>query len=188
MNSYKSYINLIRNILMNFDNEFGDVIIRILPKIFDDYYMNRFEKIYNIDNLFKKYDINIYELLKKKYNLTKNNKLIFRFRKYSTLKYIIKLLKENIHVFLEQGETHKSLAQDILKFPNIQCYAKFINQKCKDKYTLDEPHYKFNWGDDCKKDDVSLNNRIICYHPPCLTYVSSDDKYCSYHQDKIYDF
>ena len=55
MNSYNNYINLIRN-LMNFD-EFDDIIIRILPKIFDDYYMNRFEKIYNIDNLFKRYDL-----------------------------------------------------------------------------------------------------------------------------------
>ena len=33
---YKNYINLLRNIIMNFDNEFDDVIIRILPKIFDD--------------------------------------------------------------------------------------------------------------------------------------------------------
>ena len=95
-NSYKNYINLIRN-LMNFD-EFDYIIIRILPTIFDDYYMNRFEKIYNIDNLFKKYDR--YQLLKKKYNVTQNNKLIFRFRKYNTLEYIIKLLKTNIHVFL----------------------------------------------------------------------------------------
>ena len=51
MNSYKNYINLLRN-LMNLD-EFDDIIIRILPKIFDDYYVNRFEKIYNIYNLFK---------------------------------------------------------------------------------------------------------------------------------------
>ena len=29
---------------MNFDNGFDDVIIRILAKIIDDYYMNRFEK------------------------------------------------------------------------------------------------------------------------------------------------
>ena len=33
MNSYKNYINLIGNIIMNFDKEFDDVIIRILPKI-----------------------------------------------------------------------------------------------------------------------------------------------------------
>ena len=39
MNSYKNYINLIRNISMNFD-EFDDTIIRILPQIFDDYYTN----------------------------------------------------------------------------------------------------------------------------------------------------
>ena len=65
MNSYENYINLIRNILMNFDKEFDDIIIKILLKIFDDYYMNRFEKIYNIDNLFKKYDINRYDLLNK---------------------------------------------------------------------------------------------------------------------------
>ena len=80
MNSYKNYINLIRNILI-FDKEFHDVIIRILPKIFDDYYMNRFEKIDNIDNLFRKYDLHRYELLKTKYNVTQNDKLIFRFRK-----------------------------------------------------------------------------------------------------------
>ena len=61
MNSYRNYINLIRNILMNFD-EFDDIIIKILPKIFDDYYMNRFEKVYNIDNLFKKYDLHRYSL------------------------------------------------------------------------------------------------------------------------------
>ena len=61
--------------------------------------MNRFEKIYNIDNLFKRYDINRYELLKKKYNLTKNNKLIFRLRKYNKQEYIIKLLKQNVCVF-----------------------------------------------------------------------------------------
>ena len=133
MNSYKNYINLIRNIIMNFDNEFDDIIIRILPKIFDDYYINRFKKIYNIDNLFKKYDINRYELLKKKYNVTQNNKLIFRFRKYNTLEYIIKLLKQNVH--LEQNQTYKFIAQEILKHNNIDCYAKFINEK----YTLNKP-------------------------------------------------
>ena len=145
MNSCKNYINLIRNILINFDNEFDDAIIRILPKIFDDYYMNRFKKIYNIDNLFKKYDKIRYDLLNKKYNLTKiNDKVIFRFRKYNTLEYIIKLLKQSVYVFLEQDETYKSVAQEILKIPNIQCYAKFINEKYKDKYTLHEPNYKFD--------------------------------------------
>ena len=173
---------------MNFDNGFDDVIIRILAKIFDDYYMNRFEKIYNIDNLFKKYDKNIYDLLNKKYNLIQNNKLIFRFRKYNKKEYIIKLLKQNVHFFLEQNETYKSVTQDILKLPNIQCYAKFINKKYKDKYTLDEPHYKFDWGSDSKKDDINLNTKRICYYPPCLNHILNDDKYCLNHQDKKYYF
>ena len=54
MNSYRNYINLIRNILMNFGKEFDDIIIRILPRIFDEYYLNRNNKIYSIDNLLKK--------------------------------------------------------------------------------------------------------------------------------------
>ena len=100
MNSYKNYIDLIRNILMNFDKEFDDIIIRILPKIFDDYYMNRFEKIYNIDNVFKKYGKNRYDLLNKEYDLTKiNGKLIFRFRKYDIKILENIILKQNVHVF-----------------------------------------------------------------------------------------
>ena len=83
MNSYKNYINLIRNILMNFDKEFDHMIIIILLKIFNDYYMNRNDKIYCIDNLYKKYDLHRYELLKKKYKVTQSNKLIFRFNRYS---------------------------------------------------------------------------------------------------------
>ena len=54
MNSYKNCINLIRNILMNFDKEFDHMIIITLLKIFDDYNMNRNDKIYCIDNLYKK--------------------------------------------------------------------------------------------------------------------------------------
>ena len=42
MNTYKNYIDLLRNILKNFDNnEFNDIIKKILSTLFDDYYMNR---------------------------------------------------------------------------------------------------------------------------------------------------
>ena len=51
------YINLLKNINKNFNNEFDDVIKRILSKIFDNYYVNRKEYVYCIDNLFKEYDI-----------------------------------------------------------------------------------------------------------------------------------
>ena len=54
MNTYRNYIDLLRNILKNFDNnEFDDVIKNILIKIFDEYYMNRNDKIYCLHNLFK---------------------------------------------------------------------------------------------------------------------------------------
>ena len=62
MNTYKNHIDLLRCILkiFNNNNEFDDVIKDILIKIFDDYYMNRNDKIYCLDNLFKKYDISRY--------------------------------------------------------------------------------------------------------------------------------
>ena len=95
-------------------------------------------------------------------------------------------MKNNFH--LEQGETYKSVAQEILKIPNIQCYAKFINEKYKNKSSLYEPNYKFDWGDDCEKNYVDLNTKRICYHVPCLKYISNDKKYCDIHQDKKNDF
>ena len=51
-----SYIDLLRNIVKNFhNNEFDDIIKKILSKIFDHYYLNRHDKyIYCIDNLYKK--------------------------------------------------------------------------------------------------------------------------------------
>ena len=55
MNTYKNYIDLLRNILKNFDNkEFNSVIKKILIKISKEYYMNRNDKIYCLDNLYKK--------------------------------------------------------------------------------------------------------------------------------------
>ena len=81
-----------------------------------------------------------------------------------------------MNVFLEQDQTYKSLCQEILKIPNIQCYPKFINEKYKNKYRLDTPNYKFDWGDDSKKDHIKLNNKITCYHVPCRKYISNDKK------------
>ena len=84
MNTYKNHIDLLRNILKVFNNNaFDDFIKNILIKIFDDYYMNRNDKIYNIDNLFKKYELSRYNFIKEKFGIVKNNKLIYRFNKYS---------------------------------------------------------------------------------------------------------
>ena len=88
----ENYIDLSRNIVKNFkySNEFDDIIKRILDKIFNNYYVNREKYIYNIDNLYKKYDISKYNFIKKKYRISKKEDLIFRFNRYNK-----KLLKEN---------------------------------------------------------------------------------------------
>ena len=52
MNTYKNYIDLLKCILKNFDGEFDSVIKKILSKIFEEYYLNRNDKIYCIDNLY----------------------------------------------------------------------------------------------------------------------------------------
>ena len=55
VNSYKNYIDVLRSILKNFnDNQFDDIIKNILIKIFDIYYLERDIQKYNIDNVFKK--------------------------------------------------------------------------------------------------------------------------------------
>ena len=94
--TYEKYIKLIRNI-------FNNVISKILPLIFNEYYENIDNKIYNIDNLFKYFDKENYQLLKEKYEVTDNDKLIFRFRRYHRLDYIINLLKEK-GIILKDGD------------------------------------------------------------------------------------
>ena len=102
--------------MKNFDNkEFDDVIKNILLKIFDNCYMNRNDKVHNTDNLYKKYDENRYNFIKKKYGIIRNDKLIFRFNRYLKESYIIKLLKNDKKVFLEKDQTYESLAINILK-------------------------------------------------------------------------
>ena len=121
MNTYKNYIDLLRNIVKNFkySNEFDDVIKRILDKIFYNYYVNRKKYIYNIDNLYKKYDITKYNFIKKKYRISKKEDLMFRFNRYNKKYYIIKLLKEN-------NITSDLLAEEILKNDEIKNYKQYI--------------------------------------------------------------
>ena len=96
-----SYIDVLRNIFKNFSNtdEFNDIIKNILIKIFDIYYLERDIQLYNIDNVFKKYNMNKYNLLSKKYLLTKSKKLIFIKHKYDKKEYIINLLKKTKILF-----------------------------------------------------------------------------------------
>ena len=101
MKSYKNYVDILKNILKNFSDtdEFDDTIKYILIKIFDIYYLERDNKLYNIDNVFKKYNIDMYNLLSRKYVLTKSKKLIFIKHKYDKKEYIINLLKKTKILF-----------------------------------------------------------------------------------------
>ena len=84
MNTYKNYTDLLRNILKNFDNnEFDSIIKKILSKVFDEYYMNRNDKMYCIDNLYEKFYVDRYNFMKKKYGVVKSKNLIFRLSRYS---------------------------------------------------------------------------------------------------------
>ena len=50
--------------------------------------MNRRKFIHCIDNLYKKYDLSRYNFIKEKYGIIENNKLIYRFNRYSKKLYI----------------------------------------------------------------------------------------------------
>ena len=123
-----NYIDLLRNILKNFDNnEFDSIIKKILSTLFDDYYMNRNKNIWCIDNLYKKFYVSRYNFIKKKYGIIKNENLIFRFNRYSKKSYIIKLLKENFRVILDENEIYESVADIILKKTGIKNYKRYID-------------------------------------------------------------
>ena len=183
MNTYKNYIDLLRNILKNFDNnEFDSIIKNILSKIFDEYYINRSDKIYCIDNLYKKYYIIRYNRIKKKYGIVKNCKSIFRFNRYSKKRYIIKLLKDDFHVILDGNETYKSVADDILNVDNIKNYKRYINNIYIVKFLS-----RLDCKEDCKEeedvkdDDFEIKIlKKICYYMPCMNEVIGDN-YCSIH-------
>ena len=100
MNSYENYVYVLRHILKNFDDDvFNDIIKNILLKIFDIYYLERDIQLYNIDNVFKKYNMNMYNLLSRRYTLSKSKKLIFIKHKYDKKEYIINLLKKTKILF-----------------------------------------------------------------------------------------
>ena len=124
----KDYIEILKIMLKNNTNKYDEMIKNLLFNIFDDYYTNRDKMEYSIDNIFKKYNISMYNLLKKKYILTKSNKLLYKKHKYDKREYIIFLLKKNNFV-LNENETYKSIVDEILK-NNINCYTKFIKNYC----------------------------------------------------------
>ena len=124
----EKYIEILKNIIKNFNNDEDFILIIkiILIKIFNMYYLERNNQIYNLDNLFKKYNINMYNLLKQKYILTESKKLIFKKHKYNKKEYVIKLLKNN-NIVLNKNETYSNIANEILKKENIKLVSYIYN-------------------------------------------------------------
>ena len=139
----KDYVEILKIMLKN--NEYDDMIKNLLFKIFDDSYLNRDKMKYNIDNIFKRYNINMYNLLKMKYILTTSEKLLFKKHIYDKREYIIFLLKKN-NFISNENESYKSIVDEILKktLIVIQNLLKIIvlieflikNQKLKYVFTL----------------------------------------------------
>ena len=123
-----TYIEILKIILKNFNGQCDNIIKNILIKIFDIYYLDRNIQKYNIDNVFKKYNTNMYDLLERKYILTKSKKLIFKKHKYDKREYIMFLLKNN-NIDLNENKSYKSIADEILK-NDIKCYTKYVNNYC----------------------------------------------------------
>ena len=98
---------------------------KILPEIFDFYMENYINPniIYNIDNCYKLYFIDLYNKLSKNYKLTNQDALIFR-KKYERVNYITKLLKDkNLYV-----KDYKKEAIKVLLTPNIKNYSMYIDK------------------------------------------------------------
>ena len=127
------YVNILRNIIKNnYENEFDYFIKNLLDTIFDIYYKDRNGFSYNIDNVFKKYNINMYNLLKEKYILTNSKKLIFKKHKYNKREYIMFLLKKN-NFILNENEDEDYIINKLLR-TEIYCYTKFIKDFCDDRF------------------------------------------------------
>ena len=128
------YVNILLNIIKNnYENEFDYFIKSTLVKIFDIYYKDRNGFSYNIDNVFKKYDINMYNSLKEKYKLTDSKKLIFKKHKYDKREYIMLLLKKNNFILNENENENEDYIINKLLRTEIYCYTKFIKDFCNDR-------------------------------------------------------
>ena len=78
MNEYDFHVNIIKSILKYSKNEKYDTLIPIfLNKMYYEYYMNRNDKKYNLDNLYKKYLPLLYIYLDQKYVITNSFKIIY---------------------------------------------------------------------------------------------------------------
>ena len=78
----------------------------------------------------------MYNLLKRKYILTKSKKLIFKKHKYDKREYIM---------FLNEDDNYKSIVDEIFKKKDIKCYTKYVNKFCHDILLNKKPQSKISF-------------------------------------------
>ena len=176
-----NYIDLLRNILKNFDNnEFDSIIKKILSTLFDDYYVNKNKYIWCIDNLHKKFYDGRYNFIRNKHGSVKNEKLIFRFNRYNKKAYIIKLLKENFRVILDKNENYNSEADIILQKNGIKNYKRYIDNMFMNREIDRNPFIEVELSVKKVCNDNNVVKNKICFYPPYFNLVSGYN-YCHLH-------
>ena len=103
--------------------------------------------------------------------------MIFRFNRYSKKIDIIKLLKDDFHVILEENETYDTVADNILQMSNTKNYKKNINNIYLEKYLS-----RLDCKVEVEEEDFQI--KIIkrtCHFPPCLNQIIGSNNYCSLH-------
>ena len=139
--------------------------------------MNRNKYIWCIDNLCKKFYVGRYNFIKKKYGIIKNENLIFRFNICSKKSYIIKLLKENFRVILDENETYDKVADIILQKNGIKNYKRYIDNIFMNRTIDRNPFIEVDLSVKKVCNDNNVVKNKICFYPPCLNLVSGDN-YC----------
>ena len=182
------YVKLIKCILKNLKNKEFDYVVRyILNTIFNEYYDNRNNCKYCINNLYKQFDLIKYKFIKKKYGIVKNQNLIYTFSKYSKRNYIKRLIKSNEYFYIDENEDINRIIDNILEV-NPSNYKKYIDNMYLDQFldriehAVDEANLEVDLINNQEEDDFEIIlNRIVCYFPPCLNKIIGSDNYCSIH-------
>ena len=106
--------------------------------------------------------------------------MIFRFKRYSKKSYIVKLLKDNFRVILDENETYNKIADNIVQLNDIKNYKKYIDNMCIER-EIERGMTKFRKKEVDKKTFKKVDNDFIEYSN-CLTCICYGH-YCPNHNN-----
>ena len=97
-----------------------------------------------------------------------------KFNRYSKKSYIIKLLKENSRVILDENENYNSVADMILQKNGIKNYKRYIDNMFVNRTIDRNPFIEVELSVKKICNDNIFENKI-CFYPTCLNLVSGDN-------------